>query len=105
MRGYLVFDSGPDLVGVYKRQCRFAAQGPGAQQQPWFVAHGIARTLGIGMQAEVGLEIVPEDSLQRLLHLLASQRSIDSVDSRHPCANDSVREASGSILILGAFAL
>src|SRR6266478_90967 len=105
MRGYLVFNSGPDLVGVYKRQRRFASQRPSAQQQPWLVAHGIARTLSIGMQTEVGLEIVLEDGLQRLLHILASERSIDSVYSRHPRANDSVRQASVSILIFGAFAL
>src|SRR5580704_13741702 len=103
MRGDLVFNPGPDFVGVNKGQGGFATQRPRAQQQPWLVAHGIARTLRIGMLAEVRPEIVLEDRLQSFSHILPSQRGIDSVDSRHPRANDSVRQTSASVLVLGPF--
>src|SRR5947208_2816352 len=104
MRGHLVFDAGPDFVGVDKRQRGLAAAGPSAQQQAGFVAHGVAGTLSVGVLAEVGFEIVLEDSLQCLPNFILSKRSIDSVDARHPSANDSVGEASLSILIFWPFA-
>src|SRR5712691_8321233 len=104
MRSYLVLDASPDLVGVNKRQRGLAAAGPSAQQQAGFVPHGVAGTLSVGMLAEVGLEIVLENGLQRLANFILSKRSFDSIDARHPRAKDSVGEASVSILIFRAFA-
>src|ERR1700730_12268716 len=55
------------------------------------------------MLAEVGLEVICENGLQGRADLFLRQRGIDSVNSRHPRANDSIREATVSILIFRAF--
>ena len=69
------------------------------------MSHGVAGTLRIGVLAQIRLEIVLEDGLQSLPHMLTRQRCIDSIHPCHPRANDSVRQAPVTVLILGSFAL
>src|SRR5271165_1017400 len=105
VRGHLIFNASPDFVGVDERQSRFSSARPTAKQQPRLVSHGITRTLGIGMLTQVGLEIVLEDRLQSVPDILAAQRRFDAIDARHPGADDSVRKAAVSVLVLRAFPL
>src|SRR6476646_2617260 len=103
MRGHLVFNPGPHLIGIDKGQCWLAAVRPCAQQQSRLMSHGVTRALRVRMLTEIGLEVVREDGLQRPMDLFLSQRSFDSVASRHPCADSPVGKTSASVLIFRAF--
>ena len=51
VRGDLILDAGPDLVGVHERQSRPATVRPAAQQQPGFIVHD-KRSLDVVMVGE-----------------------------------------------------
>src|SRR5580765_4527897 len=99
MRGHLILNSRPHLIGVHERQRRFVAAWPRTEQQPGFVSHRISRTLRVGMLAQISLEIVFEDRLQRASHFLLRKWSPHSIHSSHPNADYPVRQAAGPILI------
>ena len=69
------------------------------------MSHGIAGALRIGMLAEVGFEIVLEDSLQIASDIFAGKRGVDSVESGHPAPITPSEMHPLSILIFRAFPL
>ena len=79
VRGDLVFDAGPDLVGVDERQSRLVAARPTAKQKTGLAAHRVTGTLRIGVLTEIGFEVVLEDGLQVGANILRVQAACDSV--------------------------
>jgi len=104
MRRDLVFDTGPDLIGIDKGQRGFFAARPRAEQEPSLLAKRIARTLAAGMLAQVRFEIVSKNRQQRAANLFSVQGNCHAVKMSHPTADNAIRKTAGSILILGTLA-
>src|ERR1019366_9294953 len=100
VRGDLILDSGPNLVRVNERQRRLVASRPGAKQQTRLVAESVSRPLQAGMLEQVCLEVVTEDRLKVAANVGLVDRSVHTVDLRHPGADDPVRDAADAVLIL-----
>ena len=75
VRGDLVFDAGPDLVGVDERQSRLVAAWPTAKEKTGFAAHRVTGPLCIGVLTEIGFEVVLEDGLQVGANILRVQEA------------------------------
>ena len=72
MRRDLVFDTGPDLIGIRKGQARASALGKGAEQQAGFIIQRV-NPLGIDVLAEVIQEVIVMDRLQRRANVFGWQ--------------------------------
>lgn len=68
------------------------------------MAHRITGALRIHVLAEIGLETVLEDRLQRAVDMFECKWRFNSVDTRHPDPDNPVRETPGPILVFRAFA-
>src|SRR6266566_651819 len=68
------------------------------------MAHGISGTLGVGVLAEVSLEVIFEDGLQSAANMFAAERHVDAIQAPHPRTDDAVGYAAGAVLIFRTFA-
>jgi len=101
--GDLVFDAGPDLIGIDEGEGECAAFGPGAEEQAGFGAAGVAWALGIGMGGQVMFEIVAVDGAEVAGDFLGVEDLTDTADEGEPGAEDTVGEAAIAVLVFGAF--
>jgi hypothetical protein len=55
--------------------------------------------LGIGVFTQIGFEVVPKNSLERVPDIFARERDLHTIKIRHPSPKDTVRETSAAILV------
>ena len=72
MGGHLVFDAGPDFVGIDKRQCGPVSFRPTTEQQALFVVQGVD-SLRVGMLVEAVFEVTAIDGLESFANPLGRQ--------------------------------
>ena len=60
VRRHLIFDTGPHLIRVDKREARFTSIGPGTQQQTSLIIQDIG-ALAVDMILEAGAKVVLVD--------------------------------------------
>ncbi len=105
VRRHLVFDARPDLVAVHERQRWLRAPGPRAQEQAALVSAGIGRPLRVRVLAQVRAEVVAMHRLEVRGDLGRVDWHRNAADLRHPCAQDTVRQAARAVLVFRAFLL